>query len=96
MLRESDLANAGILRDWHQRQLSTPTPCMGGTRADLILTVALGLWATSLQPQEIINNRTAAFVDAVKNRHFENAMPFVKQAIANLKALDPPSENPAS
>lgn len=65
---------------WHRMQLSTAEPVMGGTEADLLLTIATVLYARSLPESEVRKNRAAVFVSTIARRAFLKSLPFVPEA----------------
>jgi hypothetical protein len=65
---------------WHRMQLSTAVPVMGDTEAELLLTIATALYATSLREGDVRKSRVAAFVDTIARRIFLRSLPFVPQA----------------
>lgn len=65
---------------WHRMQLSTAVPVMGDTEADLLLTLATAMYATSLPEHEVVKNRVAIFVGTISRRRWTRALPFVPQA----------------
>lgn len=65
---------------WHRKQLSTAVPVMGDTEADLLLTIATALYATSLRDSEVTKSRAAVFVGTIARQKFLRSMPFVPQA----------------
>ena len=83
-LKERHLHDPLRLVKWFRMQLSTIRPVMGDTEADLLLTLATALYATSLPEQEVARNRVAAFVGTMLRRRWTRALPFVPQARALL------------
>jgi len=79
-LRENHLHKPLQLVKWFRIQLSTIRPVMGDTEADLLLTLATALYATSLPEQEVARNRVAVFVGTMSRRRWTRALPFVSQA----------------
>lgn len=74
---------------WHRQQLSTAAPAMGGTEADLLLTIAAALYAVSVPEAEVRKNRVAIFVSTLSRKRWCSVMQFVPQA---RKLLDDAAE----
>lgn len=65
---------------WHRMQLSTVAPVMGDTEADLLLTIATALYATSLPDSRVQQNRVAVFVGTICRHRFMRSLGFVPKA----------------
>lgn len=84
-ITEGALAN-GSLVVWHRRQLSTPRPVAGGTEADLILTVAAGLYAAKCPASDVRRGRVALFIWIVSRGRWRKCAGFIREAAERLQA----------
>jgi hypothetical protein len=82
-LQGRDLADPLRMVTWHRQQLTAAAPEMGDTEADLLLTLATALYATSLPASEV-QSRVGLFVTTLRLKRWEHSVPFVPQARALL------------
>jgi hypothetical protein len=75
-----DLSYPPSMVKWHRRQLGSAAPVMGATEADLLLTLATALYATSLEAADVKGTRVGMFAFTLTRRIWERSVPFVPEA----------------
>jgi hypothetical protein len=81
------LDNPRVMVEWFRRQLSLGEPVMGGTEADLLLTLAASIHATRLPDADVKRNRVAVFVATLARGRWRDAARYVQDARRLLDEL---------
>jgi hypothetical protein len=79
-IESKHLRNPLSLVAWHRKQLSTVRHPMGDTEADLLIVIAVALYAVSVPDADVRKTRVAIFVNAIHRRKWCKALPFVPKA----------------
>lgn len=77
-----------FVREWFRRQLAIDEPVLPGTRADLLLAIAAGLYAAKMPDSSVRKSRVAAFVNVISKRKWKSVGRYVHAAIESLEALE--------
>jgi hypothetical protein len=89
------LGSFARLLDWHRRQLSTSKPVCGPTVADLLLTVAAGMYANKLPKEKVQRNRVALFVTLISRGQWQRVAGYVPDASKLLACWEANERTPA-
>lgn len=86
-LKEKHLESSEQMAIWHQCQLSSVSPAMGDTEADLLLVLAAAKTSRSVPQSQIKTSRRALFVWLIRNREFDRCLKHLPAAVTAVTAM---------